>query len=223
MTTSNLKSGTIVLCLLVFIADTFFRVQQAETIRFFSKPMIILSLYLYYWVRVNKRKIIFELALFSNLIADIFFLFDLKSDLILALAIFFFGFAHLVYAILVLQMITSSKRYTYLMGILFFGSYALIYFRQSFSKFDQIAVLVYLYAFIEIFFGTICFVYFFQKIGWQRFSILAATLLFFVSDILTGYNNFLFESHFFTYGIGIAYCLGQFLVVQFFTTKYAVS
>ena len=105
---------------------------------------------------------------------------------------------------------------------LFFVSYALIYFSQLFTKFDQMAILVYLFALVEIFFGTVCFVYFFQKIGWERFMILAAPILFFISSILTGYNTFLYNSHFFTYGIGIAYCLGQFLVVHFFSRKYAL-
>lgn len=222
MKSDKFKIGIPLFCIIVFFVDTYFRAQHAITIRLFTKPLIIVSLFFYYWIRVKKRNYIFELGLLSNLIADFLLLFDLYNDILLALGIFFFGTAHIIYALLVLQRITRSKIYSYSMGILFFGSYALIYFSQLFTKFDQMAILVYLFALVEIFFGTVCFVYFFQKIGWERFMILAAPILFFISSILTGYNTFLYNSHFFTYGIGIAYCLGQFLVVHFFSRKYAL-
>ena len=111
----------------------------------------------------------------------------------------------------------------YLLQIMSVSSYLLAQFLFIETLFKQIKSFA-PRAFIMgmLFFGTVCFVYFFQKIGWKRFMILAAPILFFISSILTGYNTFLYNSHFFTYGIGIAYCLRQFLVVHFFSRKYAL-
>lgn len=222
---------------LAVVADLAAVYFQWDTVRFISKPLIVLSLLLYFLQQVRTSgggAGAFKAALFFSIIGDVALLFESRDPLFFMLGLGSFLIAHLLY-IMAFNGIgktqwrlggpgatAQARRWPWIVGVTFYLG-VLLYVLLPFL--GELKLPVVIYAFILC--GMLLSVVHAFRSPYSRPGIicLAGALLFVVSDTLLAINKFYFGFSFSGLAIMFTYACAQYLLttgaVQ--AIKYAQS
>jgi len=211
---SNFKWLFIALVVLDIIAGS----AQLSEYRVVTKPLILLSLLIYFAIKGKKLSrtayFLMLLALFFSLLGDVFLLFDSKSDTYFILGLASFLLAHFTYGAVFLKK-RNNRPPQYLYGIIMIlvaiGMGLFFYLRDSLEDLIY-PVLVYV---LGILFMASTAVFRLKKVDQSSFLWVFIGALFFVfSDSVLAINMFKFDVPWSNFWVMGSYATAQYLIVE---------
>ncbi len=187
-----------------------------NTLAFFTKPFITISLVVLYLISVKKANFWYVSALFFSFWGDTFLLF--KQDFFL-FGLVSFLMAHILYIKIsanYLKMISPSK----ILGasipfIIAFGS--IIYLIKD--GLTEMLIPVIIYGIIISTFGTIALINYSQEKSTENLWLLLGAIIFIISDSLLAINMFYEAKSIYGVSIMITYIVAQYLICKVMIVK----
>lgn len=188
-----------------------------QTVQFFSKPLLMLILLVYFWTNTRNfipQKNLIMLALFFSWLGDIFLLFDKQKPQLFIFGLAAFLIAHLFYIVYFYQIGTKNavKRKLNIPAALAVLIYVVSLFTLLAPNLGtlQIPVAVYTLALSMMLLASI-HAFDFNKHDFAKLCV-AGTSLFVVSDSLLAINRFYQPFAFAGVLIMLTYAVAQFLI-----------
>lgn len=187
-------------------------VMDWESLRFFSKPLLIPTLILFYWTENQNVDRGILIALMFCFLGDVFLL--NASTLFFLFGLGSFLVAQIIFTLKMGERILRNRKDLLLAGFPF-AFYAVGLFFLLFPKLGILAPAVFVYAFAICCFGILSLTYWFQNPKKGQL-ILGGAVLFIVSDSMLALNQFYYENNFFGFGVMLTYLAAQFFITLFF-------
>lgn len=191
--------------LTILILDILF-IQIFPAARWVTKPLIMISLFLYYQYNGGSDKyMIFSVALVFAWLGDVFLLLRMSQAFMLGLVSFLL--MQLLYAIFFFHFI---KKYTVnkLLVSLVVVLIAVAFNVQFFNDFGDFQIPVIVYS------AAICIMVVMAVLQELSDLIRYGAILFMFSDLLLAYNKFIQSEEYFDILVMLSYGLGQLLIVK---------
>lgn len=190
-----------ILLLVFLLADLVLIATQKESLRFYTKTLLIpLLIVLYVGIeKYLKTDKFFVLGLIFSFLGDVFLLFN--NGFILGLGSFLI--AHCLYIFCFWRMRSIAVKWYYLLAIM---GYALCFFVWLLPYLGDLKIPVFVYT------SAISAMLFFAIRTHNRWLLLGA-LSFVVSDSLLAVNQFVYEAVVLQLGVMVTYILAQWLLV----------
>jgi len=188
---------------------------DAETIRFWTKPMLmpLLGLVYYEYAIQRTNKVIW--ALFFSFLGDVFLMGSGVSFFLGGLG--FFLLAHLFYSYQLMVMQQWNLK-GMLLALVLFGSYASVLMTVLYPTLDALLYPVFAYALIICFFGCLAF-HAFYTAPKRGLSIFLGASIFILSDSMIAINTFYLDYEYFTTAVMTTYLVAQALIVYYFARE----
>lgn len=211
---TKILSASILFLLIIVLHITGLLVDN--TLAFFTKPFITISLVVLYLISVKKANFWYVSALFFSFWGDTFLLF--KQDFFL-FGLVSFLMAHILYIKIsanYLKMISPSK----ILGasipfIIAFGS--IIYLIKD--GLTEMLIPVIIYGIIISTFGTIALINYSQEKSTENLWLLLGAIIFIISDSLLAINMFYEAKSIYGISIMITYIVAQYLICKVMIVK----
>ncbi|PWG05167.1 lysoplasmalogenase [Polaribacter aquimarinus] len=211
---TKILSASILFLLIIVLHITGLLVDN--TLAFFTKPFITISLVVLYLISVKKANFWYVSALFFSFWGDTFLLF--KQDFFL-FGLVSFLMAHILYIKIsanYLKMISPSK----ILGasipfIIAFGS--IIYLIKD--GLTEMLIPVIIYGIIISTFGTIALINYSQEKSTENLWLLLGAIIFIISDSLLAINMFYEAKSIYGVSIMITYIVAQYLICKVMIVK----
>ncbi|WP_034059562.1 lysoplasmalogenase [Lacinutrix jangbogonensis] len=186
-----------------------------DWIHYISKPLIVISLTLYFWTHSKHLKTNIKtltvLALVFSLFGDVLLLFVNQSQYFFILGLLAFLVAHVMYSFAFLKQRNKSKKPFGFIALLVL--YALGLFWLLKSGLNALLIPVILYMLVILAMATSAFLRE-QKVNTQSYYLVFWGALFFmISDSLLALNKFYSPLPFADFSIMFTYALAQLLIV----------
>lgn len=193
--------------------------MEWESIRLFSKPLLIPTLILFYWNKNQNvdRGILFALAF--CFLGDILLL--NTSTLFFLLGLGSFLVAQIIFTLKMGERIIRIRKDLLIAGLPFV-LYAAGLFVLLSPKLGILAPAVLVYAFAICCFGILSLTYWLQN-PTKGQLILGGALLFIISDSMLALNQFYYPSEFFDPGVMLTYLVAQLFITLFFKRESLLS
>ncbi len=205
---NRITIGTI-LFFVIAIFDLYAVLTHNRTLEVIFKPLLMVSLVLFYLSTVDKPKLIFVFALFFSFLGDVlllnkgdFFLFGLAAFLV----------THILYIKIIAQFldkeITTKMISSSIPFLLFFlGLFYLIY-----SNLESMWFPVLVYGIVIATFGAVSLLNYREWNSNSNLYLFIGAVLFILSDSLIAINKFYHQELYFNFFIMLTYSIAQYLI-----------
>ncbi|MGB1171536.1 MAG: lysoplasmalogenase [Flavobacteriaceae bacterium] len=193
--------------------------MEWESIRLFSKPLLIPTLILFYWNKNQNADRGILIALAFCFLGDILLL--NTSTLFFLLGLGSFLVAQIIFTLKMGERIIRIRKDLLIAGLPFV-LYATGLFVLLFPKLGILAPAVLVYAFAICCFGILSLTYWLQN-PTKGQLILGGALLFIISDSMLALNQFYYPFEFFDLGVMLTYLVAQLFITLFFKRESLLS
>lgn len=179
----------------------------------FAKPMLMITLFWYYYSNAKKLNKYFVLGLFFSFLGDILLLGD--GEMYFVFGLFFFLIAHVFYIIMVLKIIQITKPKEFIIaGVPFFLLF-LVLMNVLYAGLGVMKIPVIIYAVTISFFGIVSLILYLKAKTKISLLLLVGVLTFIASDTILALNLFYKKQSFYPLLIMMTYVLAQYLICRF--------
>jgi hypothetical protein len=210
-----LKKLPQVLFILLVLLNSYFVESQQKTLQFIIEPLIVPTLFIYYWVTTPERKTTFIGIFLFLWMGDLFILFENNSSF-LKWGVFCYW---MMLLFLSYNFFHYFKKYVlgaHLLGVLFYGSYLLVFLSHVYNSLGDMRIHGVIYGLTLSLLGSFTIMELLRQYTNAKALLTLGLLIFSVRDVLITYNKRYFEEDVFTYPIPILHALGFFMILKSF-------
>ncbi len=188
-----------------------------NSLKFLFKPLIMISLILYYLSAVKRRNKLFIGAMFFSFLGDIMLLYD--SELFFMLGLVSFLVAHVLFITMVVKMLKTSTIKLKLVATLpFIISYAsLLYILKD--SLGSLLIPVIIYGLVISVFGMVSLLNYLTVKNSINSYLFIGAFLFVTSDSLLAINKFYDAQKYYPALVIVTYILAQYFICKFMITR----
>ena len=179
----------------------------------FAKPMLMITLFWYYYSNAKKLNKYFVLGLFFSFLGDILLLGT--GEMYFVFGLLFFLIAHVFYIIIVLKIIQITKPKEFIIASVPFLLLFLVLMNVLYAGLGSMKIPVIIYAMTISFFGIVSLILYLQAKTKISLLLLVGVLTFIASDIILALNLFYKKQSFYPLLIMMTYVLAQYLICRF--------
>lgn len=179
----------------------------------FAKPMLMITLFWYYYSNTKQLNKYFVLGLFFSFLGDLLLLGT--GEVCFIFGLLFFLIAHVFYIIMVLRLIPARKPKNFIMASVPFLLLFLILMNILFVGLGSMKIPVIIYAMTISFFGIVSLLLYLETKTKISLILLVGVLLFISSDTILALNLFYKTQSFYPLLIMMSYVLAQYLICRF--------
>jgi uncharacterized membrane protein YhhN len=179
----------------------------------FAKPMLMITLFWYYYSNAKKLNKYFVLGLFFSFLGDILLLG--VGAMYFVFGLLFFLIAHVFYIIIVLKIIQITKPKEFIIASVPFLLLFLVLMNVLYAGLGAIKIPVIIYAITISFFGIVSLILYLQAKTKISMLLLVGVLTFITSDTILALNLFYKKQSFYPLLIMMTYVLAQYLICRF--------
>ena len=179
----------------------------------FAKPMLMITLFWYYYSNTKQLNKYFVLGLFFSFLGDLLLLGT--GEVYFIFGLLFFLIAHVFYIIMVLRLISARKPKDFIMAGVPFLLLFLVLMNVLFAGLGSMKIPVIIYAMTISFFGIVSLVLYLETKTKSSLLLLVGVLIFISSDTILALNLFYKTQSFYPLLIMISYVLAQYLICRF--------
>ena len=179
----------------------------------FAKPMLMITLFWYYYSNAKKLNKYFVLGLFFSFLGDILLLG--VGAMYFVFGLLFFLIAHVFYIIIVLKIIQITKPKEFIIASVPFLLLFLVLMNVLYAGLGSMKIPVIIYAMTISFFGIVSLILYLQAKTKISLLLLVGVLTFITSDTILALNLFYKKQSFYPLLIMMTYVLAQYLICRF--------
>ena len=179
----------------------------------FAKPMLMITLFWYYYSNAKKLNKYFVLGLFFSFLGDILLLG--VGAMYFVFGLLFFLIAHVFYIIMVLKIIQITKPKEFIIAGVPFLLLFLVLMNVLYAGLGIMKIPVIIYAVTISFFGIVSLILYLQAKTKISLLLLVGVLTFITSDTILALNLFYKKQSFYPLLIMMTYVLAQYLICRF--------
>jgi len=179
----------------------------------FAKPMLMITLFWYYYSNTKQLNKYFVLGLFFSFLGDLLLLGT--GEVCFIFGLLFFLIAHVFYIIMVLRLIPARKPKNFIMASVPFLLLFLILMNILFVGLGSMKIPVIIYAMTISFFGIVSLLLYLETKTKISLILLVGVLIFISSDTILALNLFYKTQSFYPLLIMMSYVLAQYLICRF--------
>jgi uncharacterized membrane protein YhhN len=179
----------------------------------FAKPMLMITLFWYYYSNAKKLNKYFVLGLFFSFLGDILLLG--VGAMYFVFGLLFFLIAHVFYIIIVLKIIQITKPKEFIIASVPFLLLFLVLMNVLYAGLGIMKIPVIIYAVTISFFGIVSLILYLQAKTKISLLLLVGVLTFITSDTILALNLFYKKQSFYPLLIMMTYVLAQYLICRF--------
>ena len=179
----------------------------------FAKPMLMITLFWYYYSNTKQLNKYFVLGLFFSFLGDLLLLGT--GEVYFIFGLLFFLIAHVFYIIMVLRLIPARKPKDFIMAGVPFLLLFLVLMNVLFAGLGSMKIPVIIYAMTISFFGIVSLLLYLQSKTKISLLLLVGVLIFISSDTILALNLFYKTQLFYPLLIMMTYVLAQYLICRF--------
>ena len=179
----------------------------------FAKPMLMITLFWYYYSNAKKLNKYFVLGLFFSFLGDILLLGT--GEMYFVFGLLFVLIAHVFYIIIVLKIIQITKPKEFIIASVPFLLLFLVLMNVLYAGLGAIKIPVIIYAITISFFGIVSLILYLQAKTKISMLLLVGVLTFITSDTILALNLFYKKQSFYPLLIMMTYVLAQYLICRF--------
>ena len=179
----------------------------------FAKPMLMITLFWYYYSNTKQLNKYFVLGLFFSFLGDLLLLGT--GEVYFIFGLLFFLIAHVFYIIMVLSFIQTRKFKDFIMAGVPFLLLFLVLMNILFAGLGAMKIPVIIYAMTISFFGIVSLLLYLQSKTKISLLLLVGVLIFIRSDTILALNLFYKTQSFYPLLIMMTYVLAQYLICRF--------
>ena len=179
----------------------------------FAKPMLMITLFWYYYLNTKQLNKYFVLGLFFSFLGDLLLLGT--GEVYFIFGLLFFLIAHVFYIIMVLRLIPARKPKDFIMAGVPFLLLFLVLMNVLFAGLGSMKIPVIIYAMTISFFGIVSLLLYLQSKTKISLLLLVGVLIFISSDTILALNLFYKTQLFYPLLIMMTYVLAQYLICRF--------
>ena len=179
----------------------------------FAKPMLMITLFWYYYSNTKQLNKYFILGLFFSFLGDLSLLGT--GEVYFIFGLLFFLIAHVFYIIMVLRLIPARKPKDFIMAGVPFLLLFLVLMNVLFAGLGSMKIPVIIYAMTISFFGIVSLLLYLQSKTKISLLLLVGVLIFISSDTILALNLFYKTQSFYPLLIMMTYVLAQYLICRF--------
>jgi uncharacterized membrane protein YhhN len=179
----------------------------------FAKPMLMITLFWYYYSNTKQLNKYFVLGLFFSFLGDLLLLGT--GEVYFIFGLLFFLIAHVFYIIMVLRLIPARKPKDFIMAGVPFLLLFLVLMNVLFAGLGSMKIPVIIYAMTISFFCIVSLLLYLQSKTKISLLLLVGVLIFISSDTILALNLFYKTQSFYPLLIMMTYVLAQYLICRF--------
>ena len=179
----------------------------------FAKPMLMITLFWYYYSNTKQLNKYFVLGLFFSFLGDILLLGT--GEMYFVFGLLFFLIAHVFYIIIVLKIIQITKPKEFIIAGVPFLLLFLVLMNVLYAGLGSMKIPVIIYAMTISFFGIVSLILYLQAKTKISLLLLVGVLTFITSDTILALNLFYKKQSFYPLLIMMTYVLAQYLICRF--------
>ncbi|MCF6213232.1 MAG: lysoplasmalogenase [Flavobacteriaceae bacterium] len=210
-TSRNLKVAT-ALFVTAAVLDIIAIITQRDALRYFFKPMVLLSLALLYWLSSTSKNKWYLLALLGSFLGDVFLLSNGQLYFILGLGSFLL--AHLFYIKIVIDTLDKPKLKIIILPIVIFLGFLLLLLSFLGSHTGNLLIPVGVYGFVISSFGAVSLVSYLNLKTKASLVLFIGALLFIFSDSTLAFNKFVNPTEILDLVVMSSYILAQYVIFR---------
>ena len=179
----------------------------------FAKPMLMITLFWYYYSNAKKLNKYFVLGLFFSFLGDILLLGT--GEMYFVFGLLFFLIVHVFYIIMVFKIIQITKPKEFIIASVPFLLLFLVLMNVLYAGLGTMKIPVIIYAITISFFGIVSLILYLQAKTKISMLLLVGVLTFITSDTILALNLFYKKQSFYPLLIMMTYVLAQYLICRF--------
>ena len=179
----------------------------------FAKPMLMITLFWYYYSNTKTMNKFFVLGLFFSFLGDVLLLGTGETYFIFGLL--FFLIAHVFYIIMVLKILQKTKPKEFVIASIPFLLLFLVLINVLYAGLGSMKIPVIVYAMTISFFGIVSLILYLQTKTKTSLLLVVGVLIFISSDTVLALNLFYEKQSLYPLLIMMTYVLAQYLICRF--------
>lgn len=179
----------------------------------FAKPMLMVTLFWYYYTNTKILNKHFVLGLFFSFLGDVLLLGT--GEMYFIFGLLFFLIAHVFYIMMVLKIINKVKPKVLILASIPFAFLFLVLINILYDGLGSMRIPVIVYALTISTFGVVSFILFLQSKTKNSLLLVIGVLIFISSDAILALNLFYKKQSFYPLMIMMTYVLAQYLICRF--------
>ena len=199
---------------IIFSLIDFFGIYlEKKWMIYLAKPMLMTTLFGYYYLNKKSDNLFFVLGLLFSLFGDLFLLGS--GELYFILGLIFFLIAHVFYIIMVFKILLEIKLKDFMIAGIPYLLLFLILINVLYDGLGSMKIPVIIYAMTISFLGVVSLLLFLQSRTKTSLLLLFGVLIFITSDTILALNLFYEKQSFYPILIMTTYVMAQFLICKF--------
>ena len=199
---------------IIFSLIDFFGIYlEKQWMIYLAKPMLMTTLFGYYYLNKKSDNLLFVLGLLFSLFGDLFLLGS--GELYFILGLIFFLIAHVFYIIMVFKILLEIKLKDFMIAGIPYLLLFLILINVLYDGLGSMKIPVIIYAMTISFLGVVSLLLFLQSRTKTSLLLLFGVLIFITSDTILALNLFYEKQSFYPILIMTTYVMAQFLICKF--------
>jgi uncharacterized membrane protein YhhN len=179
----------------------------------FAKPMLMISLFWYYYSNTKTMNKHFVLGLFFSFLGDVLLIGS--GEIYFILGLLFFLIAHVFYIIMLLKILQKTRLKNFIIAGIPFLLLFLVLINVLYDGLGTMKIPVIVYAMTISFFGVVSLLLYIQTQTKISLLLLFGVLIFIASDTILALNLFYEKLSFYPILIMMTYVLAQYLICRF--------
>lgn len=199
---------------IIFSLIDFFGIYlEKQWMVYIAKPMLMTTLFGYYYLNKKSDNLFFVLGLLFSLFGDLFLLGS--GELYFILGLIFFLIAHVFYIIMVFKILLEIRLKDFMIAGIPYLLLFLILINVLYDRLGSMKIPVIIYAMTISFLGVVSLLLFLQSRTKTSLLLLFGVLVFITSDTILALNLFYEKQSFYPILIMTTYVMAQFLICKF--------
>lgn len=199
---------------IIFSLIVFFGIYlEKQWMIYLAKPMLMTTLFGYYYLNKKSDNLFFVLGLLFSLFGDLFLLGS--GELYFILGLIFFLIAHVFYIIMVFKILLEIRLKDFMIAGIPYLLLFLILINVLYDGLGSMKIPVIIYAMTISFLGVVSLLLFLQSRTKTSLLLLFGVLVFITSDTILALNLFYEKQSFYPILIMTTYVMAQFLICKF--------
>ena len=199
----------VIVCIIDFLGIYF----EESSVVFIAKPLLMITLFWYYFVNTKKLNKLFAAGLFFSLLGDVLLLGT--GELYFIFGLLFFLIAHVFYILMVFRLLKKTQISQILIASIPYLLIFIALLNVLYSGLGEMKIPVVVYALTISFFGMSSLILFLQNKTKTTFLLVLGVLIFITSDAVLAINMFYEKQTFYPLLIMLTYVMAQFLICKF--------
>lgn len=200
------------LFIIVSIVDIFSILDNQLFIRYFSKPLLILSLIALYYASVKKVNKLYIVGLFFSFLGDVFLLNNGKMYFMFGLVSFLL--AHIIYIKITTNSIKTKSISKITIAILPFLIFVIMLLSVLKNHLGELLIPVIIYGIVISVFGIVATLNYITNKSKANLWLFFGALFFIASDSMLAINKFYQPKEIYAVLIMLTYIIAQFLICK---------